>query len=58
MLKAGLFTSTTGAVASDREEACRDLLGPASWTTGPGVGETPEGWVAAEYEGTVVTCCE
>lgn len=58
MLKAVFFTSAAGTVASGTEEAGRDILGTTSWGTGPGAGETPERGAGAEYEETVVTCCE
>lgn len=54
MLKAGFFTSVT----SGSEEAGRDILGTARSATGPGAGASPESCVDAEYEETVVTCCE
>lgn len=58
MLKAGVFTSAAITVASGTEKAGRDVLGTASWATGTRAGDTPERWADAEYEETVVTCCE
>lgn len=55
MLKAA---SAAGAVVSGTEEAGSGILGTSSSATGPGAVETPGRWVDAEYEETMVTCCE